>query len=151
MSISIIGTGNVGSALARVFARNKVEAVVANTRGPDSFRELAAEVSPTVRAVELDEALESDLIILAIPFLAVESLARSRPDWSGKTIVDVTNAFMLPNSEELLAGRLSTEIVADAFRGVDTVKGFQSASGKCAGTRSLCRKGQTGHVRLEQL
>lgn len=124
MSISIIGTGNVGSALAHVFARNKVEAVVANTRGPDSFRELAAEVSPTVRAVELDEALESDLIILAIPFLAVESLAQSRPDWSGKTIVDVTNAFLLPNSEELLAGRLSTEIIADAFRGADTVKAF---------------------------
>ena len=124
MSISIIGTGNVGSGLAHVFARNKVEAVVANTRGPDSFRELAAEVSPTVRAVELDEALESDLIILAIPFLAVESLAGSRGDWSGKTIVDVTNAFMLPNSEELLAGRLSTEIVADAFRGADTVKAF---------------------------
>jgi len=124
MSISIIGTGNVGSALAHVFARNKVEAVVANTRGPDSFRELAAEVTPTVRAVELYEALGSDLIILAIPFLAVESLARSRPDWSGKTIVDVTNAFLLPNSEELLAGRLSTEIVADAFRGADTVKAF---------------------------
>jgi len=124
MSISIIGTGNVGSGLAHVFARNKVEAVVANTRGPDSFRELAAEVSPTVRAVELDEALESDLIILAIPFLAVESLAGSRADWSGKTIVDVTNAFMLQNSEELLAGRLSTEIVADAFRGADTVKAF---------------------------
>ena len=124
MSISIIGTGNVGSALAHVFARNRVEAVAANTRGPDSFRELAAEVSPTVRAVELDEALESDLIILAIPFLAVESLAGSRGDWSGKTIVDVTNAFMLQNSEELLAGRLSTEIVADAFRGADTVKAF---------------------------
>ncbi len=124
MSTSIIGTGNVGSALAHVFARSKVEAVVANTRGPDSFRELAAEVSPTVRAVELDEALRADLIIVAIPFLAVESLARSRPDWSGKTIVDVTNAFMLPNSEELLAGRLSTEIVADAFRGADTVKAF---------------------------
>jgi hypothetical protein len=124
MSISIIGTGNVGSALAHVFARNKVDAVVANTRGPDSFRELAAEVGPAVRAVGLDEALESDLIILAIPFLAVESLARSRADWSGKTIVDVTNAFMLPNSEELLAGRLSTEIVAGAFRGADTVKAF---------------------------
>ena len=102
MSISIIGTGNVGSALAHVFARNKVEALVANTRGPASFRELAADVSPTVRGVELSEALASDLILLAIPFLAVESLGRSRRDWSGKTIVDVTNAFMLPNADEVL-------------------------------------------------
>ena len=124
MSISIIGTGNVGSALAHVFARNKVEALVANTRGPASFRELAAEVSPIVRAAELGEALASNLILLAIPFLAVESLGRSRPDWTGKTIVDVTNAFMLPNAEEVLAGRLSTEIVADAFSGAETVKSF---------------------------
>ena len=124
MSISIIGTGNVGSALAHICPRNNVEALVANTRGPDSFHELAAEVGPTVLVVDLDKALESDLVILAIPFLAVESLARTRPDWSGKIVVDVTNAFLLPNSEKLLAGRLSTEIVADAFRGADTVKAF---------------------------
>jgi predicted dinucleotide-binding enzyme len=124
MSIAIIGAGNVGSALARVFARSKVEALVANTRGPASFSELAAEVSPTVRAAELGEALASNLILLAIPFLAVESLGRSQSDWTGKTIVDVTNAFMLPNAEEVLAGRLSTEIVADAFSGAETVKSF---------------------------
>jgi predicted dinucleotide-binding enzyme len=124
MSSSIIGTGNVGSALAHVFARNKVEALIANTRGPASFRELAAEVSPTVRGAELGEALASDLILLAIPFLAVESLGRSRSDWAGKTIIDLTNAFLLPNAEELLAGRLSTEIVADAFSGAETVKSF---------------------------
>ena len=85
---------------------------------------MAADVSPTVRGVELSEALASDLILLAIPFLAVESLGRSRRDWSGKTIVDVTNAFMLPNADEVLAGRLSTEIVADAFPGAETVKAF---------------------------
>ena len=124
MRISIIGTGNVGSALARVFARNDVEACVANTRGPESFRELAAEVGPTVRAVALEEAVGSDLIILAIPFLAVESFGGSRADWNGKTIVDATNAFMLPNAEELLAGRPSTEIVAEAFPGAETVKSF---------------------------
>jgi predicted dinucleotide-binding enzyme len=124
LSISIIGTGNVGSALAHVFARNKVEALIANTRGPATFRELTAHVGPAVRGVELSEALASDVILLAIPFLAVESLGGFRRDWSGKTIVDVTNAFLLPNADEVLAGRLSTEIVADAFPGAETVKAF---------------------------
>ena len=71
--------------------------------------------------VELSEALASDLILLAIPLLAVASFGRSGRDWSGKTIVDVTNAFLLPNADEVLAGRLSTEIVADAFPGAETV------------------------------
>ena len=56
MSISIIGTGNVGSALAHVFARNHLQAFIANTRGPESFGELAAEVGPNVQGVALDEA-----------------------------------------------------------------------------------------------
>ena len=49
-SISIIGAGNIGSALARVFARSGVDAMIANTRGPGSFPELAAEVAPTAHA-----------------------------------------------------------------------------------------------------
>jgi predicted dinucleotide-binding enzyme len=69
MSISIIGTGKVGSALAHVFARNHLEACVANTRGPESFPELAAEVGPTVRAVALDE--QGSGVFLTYPFYAV--------------------------------------------------------------------------------
>ena len=42
-TVSIIGTGKVGTALAHVFARSRVCATIANTRGPDSFPELAAE------------------------------------------------------------------------------------------------------------
>jgi predicted dinucleotide-binding enzyme len=142
MSISIIGTGKVGSALARVFARNHLEACAANTRGPESFPELAAEVGPTVRAVALDEALGYDLIILAIPFLAVEPLGRSRPDWRGKTIVDVTNAFMVPNADELLAGRLSTEIVAEAFPGAETVKAFNQLPANVLGRDRSAEEGR---------
>jgi 8-hydroxy-5-deazaflavin:NADPH oxidoreductase len=129
--ISIIGTGNVGSALARVFARNRVEAMIANTRGLDSFPELAAEVAPTVRATTIDEAKKADVLFLAIPFLAVEPLGASQPRWNGKIIVDVTNAAAAhpPNVpgvplDEVLAGRLSTEIVTDAFPGAEVVKAF---------------------------
>jgi 8-hydroxy-5-deazaflavin:NADPH oxidoreductase len=123
-AISIIGTGNVGTALARVFARSRVDATIANTRGPGSFPELAAEVAPTVRATTLEEARQADVLFLAIPFLAVRSFAASRPEWHGKIIVDATNSFMVPNEGELLAGRLSTEIVTDAFPGAEVVKAF---------------------------
>lgn len=123
-TISIVGTGNVGTALARVFARSRVDAMIANTRGPDSFPELAAEVAPTVRATTLNEAKEADVLFLAIPFLAAEPLGASQPQWNGKIIVDATNSFMLPNEAEVLAGRLSTEIVTDAFPGADVVKAF---------------------------
>jgi 8-hydroxy-5-deazaflavin:NADPH oxidoreductase len=87
--------------------------MIANTRGPASFPELAAEVAPTVRATTVDEAKEADVLFLAIPFLAAGPFGASRSRWDGKIIVDVTNTLSLPNAAEALAGRPSTEIVAE--------------------------------------
>jgi 8-hydroxy-5-deazaflavin:NADPH oxidoreductase len=123
-AISIIGTGNVGSALARIFARSGAEAMLANTRGPQSFTDLASEVRPTVRATTLDEARTAEVLFLAVPFLAVPTFGASLSDWTDKIVVDATNSFTLPNESEVLAGRLSTEVVSDAFPGADVVKGF---------------------------
>ena len=66
--VAIIGAGNIGAALARTFARHRRSAVIANTRGPDSFKDLAKEVAPWVRATTLDEALDAGVLVLAIPF-----------------------------------------------------------------------------------
>jgi predicted dinucleotide-binding enzyme len=60
--------------------------------------------------------------MLAIPFVKVEAFARIRDDWSGKIVIDATNAHAAP--PELLAGRLSSDIVAGAFRSASVVKAF---------------------------
>ena len=69
---AIIGSGNIGTALARLFARAGIEVSIANTRGPESIRPLAASLGSGVHAVPLKEALESDVIFMAIPFGAIE-------------------------------------------------------------------------------
>lgn len=117
---AIVGSGNVGSALARLFARAGVEVGIANTRGPESIPPLGAGVHP----VSLAEALESDLILLAIPFPAVADFGRSLPDWTGKTVVDATNAHYAPGSADILQGRLSTSYIAEQLPGAAVVKGF---------------------------
>lgn len=122
MTYAIIGTGNVGTALARQFARNGIAVSIANTRGPDTIAPLAQELGPMVTATTLDDALEADVILLAIPFVAVEAFALARPDWSGKIVVDATNAYGV--SAEVMAGRLSTDIVAAALPGAAVVKAF---------------------------
>ena len=55
---SIVGSGNVGSALARIFARAHVDVTIANTRGPESLRELTSELGPTVQAASITDAIE---------------------------------------------------------------------------------------------
>lgn len=123
-SYAIVGTGNIGSALGRLFARAQIDVTIANTRGPESIRHLTTELGPTAHAATIAEALAADVIFIAIPFGAVETFARTRPDWTGKLIVDTTNSFWTPNVDQLLDGRLSSEFVTDAFPGATVVKAF---------------------------
>ena len=122
---AIVGSGNIGSALARLFGRVGLEVRIANTRGPHTISELAASVGPSVLPVSLAEALTCDVIFLAIPFPAVEQFGKELPDWTGKTIVDATNAHYAPgHAEHILKGRLSSHYVADVLPGARVVKAF---------------------------
>ena len=123
-SPAIVGSGNIGSALARLFARAGLEVGIANTRGPESIRDFAASLGSGVHAMALEEALESDVIFMAIPFGAVEQFGKSRPDWTGKTVIDTTNAHYAAGSAEILRGRLSTHYAAGQLPGADVVKAF---------------------------
>jgi predicted dinucleotide-binding enzyme len=118
---AIVGSGNIGSALARLFARAGIAVSIANTRGPESFTEPLGE---GVQPVTLEEALTSDVIFLAIPFGAVAQFGRSLPDWTGKIVVDTTNAYYTPGAAEILQGRLSSRYAAEHLPGATVVKAF---------------------------
>jgi 8-hydroxy-5-deazaflavin:NADPH oxidoreductase len=47
-------------------------------------------------AKSLDEALEADIIFFAVPFLNFKDVGSVKTDWTGKIVVDDTNAFLLP-------------------------------------------------------
>ena len=74
MRHSIIGAGKVGIALVGQFARATLPVAIANTRGPETIAVRVAALDG-VRAAHLDEALRAEVIILALPFVAVETLA----------------------------------------------------------------------------
>jgi predicted dinucleotide-binding enzyme len=122
MNYAIIGSGKVGSALAHLFTRAGIAVSIANTRGPEAIRPLVETLGDTVTAATVEDALDADVIFLAIPFVAVEAFARVRADWTGKIVVDATNAYGV--SPEVMAGRLSSDIVARAVPGASVVKAF---------------------------
>ena len=122
MSYAIIGFGKIGHALAKAFARNGIEVSVATTRDPESFAADAAAIGPTIIPKKLAEALEADIIFLAVRFESHRDVAKALPTWQGKTIVDVTNAYGV--SPEELGGQPSSRAVAHAFTGARLVKGF---------------------------
>ena len=132
MSYSIIGTGGVGSTLASYFAKDGIEVALANTRGADAVEPVARKLGQGVVAKSLDEALKADVIFIAVPFLKFKDVASALPDWTGKIVIDVTNAFTLPAEvqEAEFGARPSSEANAERVPGAKLVKAFNQLAVK---------------------
>ena len=121
MSHAIVGFGAVGQALARAFARKNIEVAVASRRPPQALAPQAQAIGPTVVPKTLREAINADMIILAVPFWEHREVAKTLASWQGKTIIDAMNALV---PVEDLSGLPSSAVVAKAFPGARLVKGF---------------------------
>jgi 8-hydroxy-5-deazaflavin:NADPH oxidoreductase len=50
MTIGIIGSGAIGTAIARTLRRAGIKATISNSRGPDSLKDLVRELGPSMKA-----------------------------------------------------------------------------------------------------
>ncbi len=132
MTYAIIGSGNLGTALARQFARNGISVCIANTSGPETLADLARELGDSVTPTTLRNALDADVLILAIPFRAHTKIASAMANWNGRIVIDAMNARDL--SPEELDGRESTELVALALPGAKVVKTFNQLPANLLGS-----------------
>lgn len=127
MSYSIIGSGAIGTALARQFARKNIPVRIANSRGPASIAPLAAELGSAIEPATLEEALAADIVILAVPFTAVGDTVAGIDNWQGRIVIDATNAIDFSDfSPADLGGALSSDFVASQLPGARLVKAFNT-------------------------
>jgi predicted dinucleotide-binding enzyme len=82
MRIAIIGTGNVGRALARALERAG-HTIVFGTRTPDP--------SDAQQVTIAQAAADAGATILAVPFGAAQSVITAAGGFAGKVIIDATN------------------------------------------------------------
>jgi predicted dinucleotide-binding enzyme len=121
-TLGIIGAGNIGQALARQALRAGRHVVVSNSRGPDSLRGVIAELGDGATAGTVAQAADSDLVAIAVPWLAIPD-AVAGIDWSGRIAIDATNPIISADFEIAdLGGRTSSEVVADLLPGARLVK-----------------------------
>lgn len=94
MDIAIIGTGNVGGALARQWAA-KGHRIVLGVRDSKEFKgnELAAVPGISVHSVA-EAVQQAQVVLLATPATAAVEVAQSLGDTSGKIIIDAMNVVM---------------------------------------------------------
>ncbi|MFJ6986374.1 MULTISPECIES: NADPH-dependent F420 reductase [unclassified Streptomyces] len=94
MKIGIIGAGNIGGNLTRRLAALGHEVAVANSRGPQTLAELAAETGAT--PVEATEAAKgAEVVVVTVPFKAVPGLPDGILDGAaeGAAVIDTNNYY----------------------------------------------------------
>jgi predicted dinucleotide-binding enzyme len=122
MSIGIVGAGAVGSAIAAVLARAGIAAKIVNRRGAAAMGPLAALLAPHVTAGTREEVLGADLVFVAVPWTRLGE-ALGGVDWTGRIVVDCTNALEGPSFRPVeLGGKTSSEAFAEFVPGARVVK-----------------------------
>ncbi|MFJ8870429.1 NADPH-dependent F420 reductase [Streptomyces sp. NPDC102473] len=93
MKLGVIGTGPIGTSLARTFSAGGHEVQVANSRGPETVDALVLEFG--ARAVTAQDAVrDKDVIILSVPFVRIPDLAILFASVPAETVViDTSNYF----------------------------------------------------------
>lgn len=92
MKIAIIGTGNVGGALARRWA-GAGHTVILGVQDLTAFKGQALTAIPGIRAASVAAAVqEAAVVLLAIPPVAIFDVLAAAGELSGKTVIDASNA-----------------------------------------------------------
>jgi len=137
MRIGFIGAGNVGRIMGRHFINAGHHVVLSNSQDPETLRDLAHELGPQAKAGSKEEAVQSDLVILCVNWRRAQE-ALQGVTWSGRILVDATNAHVdhppdislagVTRSRAALAktGRTSSELVAEWAPGARLVKSIST-------------------------
>lgn len=140
MKIGIIGSGALGTNVARALALKGISATIANRRGPESLASLVAELGTSIQAGTVAEAASAEIVLVAVRWTDLETALSPLPAWNGRIVIDGTNPveFLDPNSPDAndpsnplaaygikaidLGGRSSSEVFSTFVPGARVVK-----------------------------
>ena len=135
MKIGIIGTGEVGGTLGRLWARKKHQ-ICFGSRDPENARvkALVRSAGQGARAATLQDAARfGDIVVLATPWPATRVALRRCGSFNGKILIDCTNPFN-ERTQEVAVGRPSgAEQVSKWAKTSRVVKAFNTVGANLFG------------------
>jgi 8-hydroxy-5-deazaflavin:NADPH oxidoreductase len=133
MEIAIIGAGDVGGTLGRLWAK-KGHQIMFGVRNLQSHNvlNLIRSIDSGVKVGTIGEAASfADVILLAIPWMAVEETIKSAGDLSGKILIDPTNPIKADLTGLIIESSTSAaEEIAKWAKDSKVVKAFNSIGAK---------------------
>jgi NADPH-dependent F420 reductase len=127
MTIAIIGTGNMGSGIARLLASKGIDVAIGH-RDPAKAAALAGEIGPRAQGGGSEAAARlADIVILAVNYGTAESALKGAGDLTGKIVVDISNPIT-PDYKALVVGHTTSaaEEIQKFVPGARVVKAFNT-------------------------
>ena len=91
-TIGLIGSGHIGSTVARLAVDAGHDVVLSNSRGPETLADLVAELGDRARAATAAEAAEAgDIVVVTIPLKAYRQVPVE--PLRGKVVIDTNNYY----------------------------------------------------------
>lgn len=121
MKIGIIGTGNMGSGFAK--ALKEEHEVWVGSRDVERAKQTADETGATGGGSYAEVAADADVVILAVPWTAMDETLPELGDVTGKVVIDISNPY---TAEGLvpLEGTSTAEEIQKKLPGARVVKGW---------------------------
>src|SRR3978361_244565 len=86
-TVGFIGSGQLGSALARLAVEAGHQVVLSNSRGPETLAEIVRELGPRASAAASEDlAAAGDIVFVTVPVSAFPNLPAAA--LAGKTVID---------------------------------------------------------------
>ena len=125
-TIGLIGSGHIGSQLARAATAHGHHVVLSNSRGPETLADLVAELGELASAATPAEAAAAgDIVVVTIPLKAIDTVPVSPLD--GKVVIDTNNYYPQRDGhvDALDDGSTtSSQLLQDRLPGSHVVKAF---------------------------
>ncbi|MEE1758799.1 NADPH-dependent F420 reductase [Streptomyces sp. SP18BB07] len=129
-TLGFIGSGKIGTQIARLAVAAGIDVVLSNSRGPETLAETVAELGERARAATPEEAARAgDWVVVSIPLAAYRDLPVAA--LAGKVVLDTNNYYPSRDGriEVLDSGRTTTsELVQEHLVGAKLVKAFNNIS-----------------------
>lgn len=128
MKIAIIGTGNVGQALAYGWASQGHDVTFGsrNPTGEKAHAAIAATGGKADAKREQEAAQGAEVVVLAVPWDVTESVVKGLDDLAGKTLIDATNPIGPGLQLEVGKDNSGAELVQQWALTARVVKAFNS-------------------------